>query len=544
MSAQEIDDIEDAITPERRLEKKHIVPRAKKFKNHIKEEKPNTDSVIPGCQSVYVKTWGCSHNNSDSEYMAGQLASYGYKITETEEAADLWLLNSCTVKTPAEQHFQNSIIKAREQNKYMVLAGCVPQAQPKLDYINGVSVVGVQQIDRIVEVVEETFKGHTVRLFGQKKKDGKKIGGAPLNLPKIRKNPLIEIIAINTGCLNACTYCKTKYARGELGSYQPSELVARAKQSFEEGVCELWLTSEDTGAYGKDIGVTIVELLWQLVEVIPDGCMMRIGMTNPPYILEHLEEISKILKHPRVYSFLHVPVQSGSDSVLMDMKREYCVDDFKHVCNFLKKRVPGVTIATDIICGFPTETDEDFDETMQLVEEYKFPSLFINQYFPRPGTPSAKMTRVPTREVKKRTKKLSQLFQDYRPYDHKVGEEQHVLVTEDSHDGRFYVAHNKFYDQVLVPKEENLLGKMIKVKITSTGKHYLIGDILKDEETVTPSIAVPLPKGCVSGANQQIATGEHSSRVPRYWLTVAVCVAAIAVIADILKIIYQYMINR
>ena len=123
----------------------------------------------------------------------------------------------------------------------------------------------------------------------KKDSEKKKQGGASLLLPKIRKNPLIEIIPINTGCLNQCTYCKTKHARGELGSYPPEEIVARARQSFTEGVCEIWLTSEDTGAYGRDIGSSLPELLKELVKVIPDGCMLRLGMTNPPYILEHLD---------------------------------------------------------------------------------------------------------------------------------------------------------------------------------------------------------------------------------------------------------------
>ncbi|GCB72971.1 hypothetical protein scyTo_0002278 [Scyliorhinus torazame] len=139
-------------------------------------------------------------------------------------------------------------------------------------------------------------------------------------------------------CLNACTYCKTKHARGDLASYSVAELVDRAIQSFQEGVCEIWLTSEDTGAYGRDIGTDLPTLLWKLVEVIPEGAMLRLGMTNPPYILEHLEEMAKILLHPRVYSFLHVPVQTGSDSVLMDMKREYCIADFKRVADFLKEQ--------------------------------------------------------------------------------------------------------------------------------------------------------------------------------------------------------------
>lgn len=129
----------------------------------------------------------------------------------------------------------------------------MPQGAPKANYLQGLSIIGVQQIDRVVEVVEETLKGHVVKLFGTKKENGKKLGGASLLLPKVRKNPLIEIIAINTGCLNQCTYCKTKHARGDLGSYPPEEIVARAQQAFKEGVVEIWLTSEDTGSINTSL---------------------------------------------------------------------------------------------------------------------------------------------------------------------------------------------------------------------------------------------------------------------------------------------------
>ncbi|XP_072267724.1 threonylcarbamoyladenosine tRNA methylthiotransferase [Pyxicephalus adspersus] len=504
-----LDDIEDIVSAtdpkphDRQSARKNVVPRVRKRNKIETEEPPPSDSTIPGTQKIWVRTWGCSHNNSDGEYMAGQLAAYGYSIIESPEQADLWLLNSCTVKSPAEDHFRNSIKKAQEENKKVVLAGCVPQAQPRQEYLKGLSIIGVQQIDRVVEVVEETIKGHSVRLLGQKKDNGKRLGGARLDLPKIRKNPLIEIISINTGCLNACTYCKTKHARGELASYPVEELVDRAKQSFQEGVCEIWLTSEDTGAYGRDIGTDLPTLLWKLVEVIPEGAMLRLGMTNPPYILEHLEEMAKILNHPRVYAFLHIPVQTASDSVLMDMKREYCIADFKRVVDFLKERVPGITIATDIICGFPGETDEDFKETVKLVEEYRFPSLFINQFYPRPGTPAAKMEQVPAHVKKQRTKQLSQLFHSYNPYDHKLGEKQQVLVTEESFDNQYYVAHNRFYEQVLVPKESTFMGKMVEVDIYETGKHYMKGKPLSESKMYTPSITKPLEKGEVSGLSEE-----------------------------------------
>jgi threonylcarbamoyladenosine tRNA methylthiotransferase CDKAL1 len=140
--------------------------------------------------------------------------------------------------------------------------------------------------------------------------------------------------------------------------------------------------------------------------------------------------------------------------------------------------VPGVTIATDIICGFPTETASDFTDTLELVRKYKFPSLFINQFYPRPGTPAARMKRIPTQQVKDRSRELTNLFHSYLPYTDKMGEMYMVLVTELSHDGQYFVGHNKFYEQVLVPKDEALLGKMIEVKIYETGKHFMKASVL------------------------------------------------------------------
>jgi threonylcarbamoyladenosine tRNA methylthiotransferase CDKAL1 len=405
------------------------------------------------------------------------------------------------------------------------------QGKQNADYIKGLSVIGVQQIDRVVEVVEESLKGNSVRMFGSKRAEGKKIGGAKLDLPKIRRNPLVEIIAINTGCLNQCTYCKTKHARGELGSYPPEEIVARAVQSFQEGVCEIWLTSEDTGAYGRDIGTSLPELLWKLVEVIPEGCRLRLGMTNPPYIMDHLHEIAKILNNDRVYSFLHVPVQAGSDAVLTDMKREYTTAQFEEVVHYLKSHVPGITIITDIICGFPTETEEDFQDTMELVKRHNFPSLFINQFFPRPGTPAAKMKRISTQIVKSRTRELAEYFQTIKPYQGREGKIYRVLVTETSHDGNYYVAHNEFYEQVLVPKMPELLGKMFDVRITSTSKFSMVGELLNSTEVIRPSLADPLEKGQVSGAphhlNASQLTPLHKKKYFKYTFVLVLLAAVI-----------------
>ncbi|POM74629.1 LOW QUALITY PROTEIN: MiaB-like tRNA modifying enzyme, archaeal-type [Phytophthora palmivora] len=250
---------------------------------------------VPGTQLIWMKTYGCSHNVSDSEYMQGVLASYGYRFTQEPDAAQLWLLNSCTVKDPSQAAFMHLAVKGRKQNKAVVVAGCVPQADRHLKGLEDVSIVGIQQVDRVVEVVEETLKGHTAVVQEPT---------ARMDLPKIRKNPMVEIIPLSTGCLGACTYCKTRHARGKLGSYTPEAIVSRAQTVINEGVTEIWLSSEDTGAYGIDIGTDLPTLLCKLLEVVPEGVMLRVGMTNPPYILDHLDAIAEVLNHDRVYSFL------------------------------------------------------------------------------------------------------------------------------------------------------------------------------------------------------------------------------------------------
>lgn len=164
-----------------------------------------------------------------------------------------------------------------------------------------------------------------------------------------------------------------------------------------------------------------------------------------------------------------------------------------------------MTIVTDIICGFPTESEKDFEDTMNLCAKYKFPSLFINQFFPRPGTPAALLPRIPTQEVKQRTKQLTELFYSYQPYSHKIGEVQEVLATEISHDKKHYVAHNEFYEQVLIPMREEFLGKLVKVKIVEATKFSMMGAPL--DEIKKPGLAKPLEKGQVSGVpleNRQI----------------------------------------
>ncbi|KAJ1388575.1 TRAM domain [Sesbania bispinosa] len=436
---------------------------------------PSPSPSIPGTQS-------------DSEYMAGQLSAFGYSLSDNPDEADLWLINTCTVKSPSQSAMDTIITKGKSSNKPLVVAGCVPQGSRDLKELEGISIVGVQQIDRVVEVVEETLKGHEVRLLTRKKLP-------TLDLPKVRKNKFVEILPINVGCLGACTYCKTKHARGHLGSYTIDSLVGRVKSVISEGVKEIWLSSEDTGAYGRDIGVNLPTLLKALVAELPADAstMLRVGMTNPPFILEHLKEIAEILRHPCVYSFLHVPVQSGSDAILSAMNREYTVGEFRTVIDTLTELVPEMQIATDIICGFPGETDEDFAQTVNLIKEYKFPQVHISQFYPRPGTPAARMKKVPSNVVKKRSRELTNVFEAFTPYSGMEGKVERIWITDVATDGVHLVGHTKGYIQVLVLAPDNMLGTSAMVKITSVGRWSVFGEVIEMVHHVSDNKALNKP---------------------------------------------------
>lgn len=337
----------------------------------------------------------------------------------------------------------------------------------------------------MVEVVEETLKGHEVRLLNRKTLPA-------LDLPKVRKNKFVEILPINVGCLGACTYCKTKHARGHLGSYTVDSLVGRVRTVIADGVKEIWLSSEDTGAYGRDIGVTLPILLNAIVSELPPdgGTMLRIGMTNPPYILEHLKEMAVVLRHPCVYSFLHVPVQSGSDAILSAMNREYTVTEFRTVVDTLTELVPGMQIATDIICGFPGETDEDFAQTVSLIQEYRFPQVHISQFYPRPGTPAARMKKVPSAVVKKRSRELTSIFEAFTPYNGMEGRVERIWISEIATDGIHLVGHTKGYMQVLVVAPRSLMGTSAIVKITSVGRWSVFGELIETLNQINENISL------------------------------------------------------
>ncbi|ANQ08985.1 Uncharacterized protein PCOAH_00034590 [Plasmodium coatneyi] len=360
----------------------------------------------------------------------------------------------------------------------IIVCGCVPQAEKDMEIFENVSLVGVTNIDKIVDVVENVINGYNVRYLKQSKKM------TSLNLPKIRKNKYIEIININNGCLGNCTYCKTKFARGDLASYNIPDIINRIKHvCSEENIKEIWLTSEDTGAYGIDLNTNIVKLLKEILDTVSNSdVMIRLGMTNPPYILKHIKDICNLLKHKNMYEFIHIPVQSGSNRVLKNMNREYEIEDFIYLVENLRKDVPNITIATDIICGFPYEMEKDHMETVDLVKKYQFPILNISQFYPRRGTVAYGMKKINTKIVKKRSREVTDAFLSYtNNYKFLEGTTQRVLFTEVSTKSDDLIGHTKQYVKVLLQNRNNenahLLSHFANCKIVSAHKWHVVAEL-------------------------------------------------------------------
>nr|CCC48509.1 putative tRNA modification enzyme, fragment [Trypanosoma vivax Y486] len=438
--------------------------------------------------SRIVNTLNTRQRRRLPEYMAGLLVQSGYSVTDEFEHADAYLLNSCTVKNPSEEHFVSMMNRVRLTGKPLVVAGCVPQADPLNKQWSDVSIIGVRSIDRVCYVVHEALQGNCVRLIGLSgHQEASDSGGRSretdtlpaLDLPKVRHNRYIEIIPISVGCLNNCTYCKTKQARGDLRSYPIEKIVERVREVLREGVKEIRLTSEDSGAYGIDIGTDVVQLLRAVAaELSGKDVMLRVGMSNPPYLLRHVNDLAVLLKHPNIYEFVHIPVQSGSNRILNAMLREYTVEEFCLCVEAIRSAVPRVTLSTDIICAFPGEGESEWRETMDLCRRINFEIINITRFYPRRNTPAAAMKQIPTNIAKSRTTELTNFFNSYRTYDSMVGEVHRITLLETAHDKHHLVGHTKNYVQVLVDPASALMGETVTVVISSASKYSVVGRVL------------------------------------------------------------------
>ena len=421
--------------------------------------------------SFYIHTFGCSHNFADSEQMGGLLKEAKFEPAENIENADLVVFNTCTVKTPSEANFFKELEDMKKEFPYkiIIIAGCIPQSDP--EKLKDYCLLGTRQIHHIVEIAEEALNNNIVKMLETGEMP-------PLNLPKIRKNPIIEIIPINRGCLSACTFCKTKSARGNLQSYPIEDIVNLAKKGVKEGIKEIWLTSQDTLCYGFDLGTNLPNLLKELVK-ISGNFKIRIGMGNPVHLTKIKDELFPLLNNEKVFKFLHLPAQSGSDKVLTDMRRGNTSKEFISLVNEAREIVPRLTITTDIIVGFPTETEDDYWQTLELVKQTSPDNINLSKFWKRPKTPAAQMKEIPSEVMKHRSTVLMNIAQNISKMQNEkwIGWEGEILIDEKGKLDNQWIGRNSSYRQIIV-EGDHKMGDLVAVRITKANIYDVRGEVI------------------------------------------------------------------
>ena len=422
---------------------------------------------------ILIETYGCTLNQADSEVMASLLSSSGHEVsTEPSHAYsyDIVVLNTCTVKTPTEQKILDRVKKLSKMGARLIVAGCLATASPEkiLALAPEASIVSLQNIDLIDEAVSAVINGKSVRIDERRRLD---------KLQFFQPNgSVIAKIPIGEGCLGNCTFCETKFARGPLNSFSP-ELVLRAvKLSIEKGAKEIELTSQDTGAYGVDRKTDLVNLLESIVQLDGDF-KLRLGMLNPEHLARLIDGLVEVYRSDKMYKFIHIPVQSGSDSVLKAMRRNYTVDEFIAYVKELRSKIKGVSIETDIIVGFPTEARSDFEKTLELLNEARPEVTNVSKFGARPHAEASKLKQLDNMEIKERSVEASRLVRSiqYESRRKHVGELQEVLITEQNPGSS--VGRNSSYLSVAFPGKKLGLGSRAMARITGNTYSTLLAEL-------------------------------------------------------------------
>ncbi len=425
---------------------------------------------------IYVKGFGCSSNLADTEVLAGVLKEAGHSIVRNPISAELELYNTCAVKAPTEDRIVG-LLKRVSKKKKLIVAGCLPLVnfERLMKEVRFDGVVGPAFGEEIVAVVREVSLGlHVERL----EKDSTSM--PPLDLPREPVNPLISIIPISHGCLGACSYCCVRFARGKLRSYEVDEIRCRVEKDVEEGIGEFWLTSQDTACYGKDIGTDLADLMKEICCVDGDF-LVRVGMMTPNNLQSIFYEVMEGFRSEKFFKFLHLPVQSGSEGVLREMNRDYSVNDFTRIVSDFRRLFPRSTVATDVIVGFPGETEEAFEDTRELVKDVRPDIVNVSKFFERPGTCAGGSERqVLPSELKRRTRLLAGLVRRIALEQNAewVGWSGTVFVDELGSPGSV-VGRNFAYKPVVVKGVvgKSLLGRFVHVKIVEGRQSHLLGVI-------------------------------------------------------------------
>ena len=405
----------------------------------------------------FVESYGCTMNFGEGRSLSEDMASLGHQPVDSADEADIVVLNTCTVVETTEKRMLARISELRRQGKEVIVTGCMAKVQPKRISIRlpDSPIVPFEEYDRFPDIVRERYG----------------CAGAPIHVA----TGTDAILPIAQGCLGRCSYCITKFARGDLRSYPSEDLLKRFDAFLTGGAREILLTAQDTASYGRDMGADLPSLIRSMLQ--RDGDFrIRLGMTNPDSLARVREGILEAMDDERMYRFVHIPVQSGSDSVLRGMRRRYTVGSFLELVDDLRAGCPDISIATDLICGFPGETDEDHAKSVELIRRLRADTVNITRFSARPGTDASSMEQVHGRISAERSAELTKVKNETEldVNSAMVGRTYRALATERGKDGTIVRTGN--YRPVVV-RDDIPLGTFLDVTVTENRPTYLLGKI-------------------------------------------------------------------
>jgi MiaB-like tRNA modifying enzyme len=361
------------------------------------------------------------------------------------------------------------LLKRIPANKKLIVAGCLPliNSERLFGEVHFDGVVGPAAGREVVEVIRNVVNGERIAALKEA------VSAKPsLHLPRLQLNPTISMIPVNYGCLGACAYCCVVFARGHLRSYSVREIVERVKNDLAKGAREFWITSQDTACYGRDIGTNLAELL-DSISSIEGDYRIRVGMMTPNMATDILAGLIQAFKSEKIFKFIHLPVQSGDNQILKHMRRLYSVDDFKRIVDAFRANFPDITLATDVICGFPGERKPDI--------------VNVSKFFVRPKTIAAEMKQdfVPFSEIKRRSRIMADLARKMAVEKNQkwLGWTGNILIDEVGKVSGSWVGRNFAYKPIAIENTVKLLGKALNVKVVRAFSTYLEGKLPMDDSS-------------------------------------------------------------
>ena len=452
-----------------------------KCREIIKQKENKLGRKLTAC----VVTFGCQMNFKDSEKLVGILTEMGYEETN-DEHADLVLYNTCTVRENANFKIYGRLgylSKIKENNPDMIvgLCGCMMQEKHV-----------VEKLNKSYRFIDLIFGTHNIynfsKLMYERLAEDHKVeeildGTTKIveDLPTKRKYSFKSGVNIMFGCNNFCSYCIVPYVRGRERSRKPEDIVKEIEQLVSEGVVEIMLLGQNVNSYGKtlDNPITFAQLLKKVTEI--DGLKRIRFMTSHPKDLSD-ELIETMHSSDKICKQFHLPMQSGSNKILKEMNRHYTREGYLELVRKLRESVPDIGLSTDIIVGFPGETEEDFEDTLELIKECRFDSVFTFIYSKRTGTPAAEMdNQVDDETVKNRFDRLLKVVNEIsnEKVNEKLGEVVDVLIEEKNERLENYVSGRLSNNTVVhVPAYESVIGTIQQVKLNEAKGFYYMGEIV------------------------------------------------------------------